>query len=125
MVSLAESHPLSLTLPPNLSQETLIPLAAILLEYPVAYVPASSDQANFLGGVPLNVFSCGLTSAFAEHVLMKFSCPSDVGLQAENLSPTKLMEGLMDRFQERLDLIGAGWVLSLEYHKETHDRVAL
>lgn len=102
----------------------LIPFAAFLLEYPIAYIPANPEQSSFLPGVHLDVYECTLVTGVSSdtmpkpHVFMKFSCPS--GLSSRNIS-----DELTTRFFPRLEAVGLGSDFQVRRHQETHDRVAL
>lgn len=116
-----------------------VPLAAVLLEYPIAYVPAHADQTVFLAGVELDVYDCVLSFSQApdgrdtggdhngpyEHRLLKFSCPSRLAEEAPNLLPTRLIESMLARFEPRLDAAGCQCSLAVRHATETHDRVSL
>lgn len=112
-----------------------VPLAAVLLEYPVAYVPASAQQTSFLEGATLDVYECILTWTPAgaypaglqrgKHTLLKFSCPNTIGTTHPELSSDRLARRLKSRFQPRLQQIGFSCALSVIHTTETHDRVAL
>lgn len=122
--------PLSKTLSRNLSraQGTTIPMAAVLIEYPVAYVPASLEQESFLSNVPLDVYECVLNfnNSLNQHILLKFSCPS--GIAKENpdiLGPSRIVERLIATFQPRLHSVIPGTELVVRHSSETLDRVAL
>ncbi|KAF9493179.1 hypothetical protein BDN71DRAFT_1591201 [Pleurotus eryngii] len=82
VIQLPESHP-----------SAMIPPAAVLLEYPVAYAPPPEPASfTFLGGIGLDVYEVILISSSSEsrqHTLLKFSCPH--GLD-EGLSPEVVKE---------------------------------
>src|SRR4051812_31910616 len=95
-----EPLPASFSLPDSIPIDAAVPLAAILLDYPVAYVPSVSHN-NFLGGVPLNFYECHLSVKTKRdnkdtHTIMKFSCPTDLmtvdmeGGNAALLQPEKM-----------------------------------
>ncbi|KAA1469864.1 hypothetical protein DENSPDRAFT_648321 [Dentipellis sp. KUC8613] len=108
------------------TQEVLVPLAAILLEYPVAYVPSSSEQSDFLENTPLDVYEYLLTGEDSkQHQLLKFSCPSAIGSLHPRLSPHALMLRMKTLFERRLGAAGIQQTLSMTHHVETHARVAL
>jgi len=133
----AQTEPLqtSIVLPGHLTQQTLIPLAAFLLEYPVAYVPASSEQTIFLNGVPLDVYECFVElhpsfilrgkPAILSHTLLKFSCPSTLCLENDRLSVAVLKEQLRDRFKSRSENIEEYYRLEVRHDMKTLDRVGL
>ncbi|KAF8843289.1 hypothetical protein BDN67DRAFT_964685 [Paxillus ammoniavirescens] len=123
---------LSFTLPEALTQEVLVPLAAVVIDYPVAYVPASSEQTSFLSGEVLDVynvsFKCPSSSASAsnlqkEHVVLMFSCPRVLVSKHAELSPAALTEKLRVKFESRLESLGIH--MSVTHHTQTLDRVAL
>ena len=80
--------PFSISLPPNLSLGETVPLAAFLLDYPIAYVPQISSNSHstpiFLADVVVNTYECtlvplkdNLPDRNIQHdmLVMKFSCP--------------------------------------------------
>ncbi|KIM64714.1 hypothetical protein SCLCIDRAFT_1212773 [Scleroderma citrinum Foug A] len=107
--AMASQGALSFFLPDNLTQVVLVPLAAVLIDYPVAYMPVSPSQTAFLGAEPLDVY--------------EFSCPRKLADTCPRLSHTHLVQRLEDIFTPRLDKIGAGIIV--RHHTETLDRVAL
>ncbi|KAK7048051.1 thioredoxin-domain-containing protein [Favolaschia claudopus] len=107
-------------LPPSLAQHTLIPLAGVLLGYPVAYVPDSiSESSTFLAQVPLDVYTCHARSPSwtSPHTFLKFSCPAVL------VDREQIVASLMVRFEPRLDELGIR--LDVAYSREVMDRVAL
>ncbi|KDQ62316.1 hypothetical protein JAAARDRAFT_203477 [Jaapia argillacea MUCL 33604] len=108
-----------------------IPLAAIVLEYPIAYVPMHTPHPTpFLSGVPLDVYEVTLSlSSGVRHVMMKFSCPASVGMDyPERLSSDRLKERLRERFRARLEAMvggGNGGDVEIGHRVEVLDRVAL
>lgn len=122
----------TLPLPQGLTQDVLVPLAGFLLEFPVAYVVPSEQQASgFLGDVPLDVYECDVlrgNNAHASsetHVLFQFSCPCNVGLDHEELSLGAMSRRVCERFASRLDSLGANATLKVKHYIVTQDRVAL
>jgi len=116
----------------GLTQEILVPLAATLISYPVAYVPASVIQTSFLGGQPLDVYEAIVfpetrhTSSsrnFRQHTLLKFSCPCSLAERDHKLSPNRITNRLQSQFQGRLLSIGLS--LSVQHQVKTLERVAL
>ncbi|KAF9241112.1 hypothetical protein BU15DRAFT_73591 [Melanogaster broomeanus] len=96
---------LSFSLPEGLTQEILVPLAAVVIDYPVAYVPASSEQTSFLGGDALDIYDVSCKGPLSlhstdpsrleqEHVVLKFSCPHALVSKHPELSPGALTEKL-------------------------------
>lgn len=117
----------------GLTQENLVPLAATLIGYPVAYVPISVDQTSFLSGHSLDVYeatvvpaaSCtsSLQSSNQSHILLKFSCPRSLSETNRELFPERITKRLQSQFLERLSSIGSS--LLVHHHVEVVDRVAL
>lgn len=103
---------------PALAPATLIPLAAVLLGYPVAYVPADDADGAFLAHTPLDVYTCTVR-AHAPHTLLKFSCPAGLS----GLAPPQITDVLATRFGPRVRELGLA--LSIEHATEVMDRVAL
>lgn len=127
---------LTITLPAGLSARTSVPLAALVLEYPVAYCPPVTVSSPFLSSVTLDVYqvclklqmSPDLKGDTSNHSILKFSCPSELGISyPERLSPVIMMEKLQSFFDSRL----ADWtpqstaVVTVHHDIETLDRVAL
>ncbi|KAF4617287.1 hypothetical protein D9613_006112 [Agrocybe pediades] len=97
------------------SAEALVPLAAIMLDYPVAYVPCMS-QNNVLGGRQLDFYEFLLTidapnedwAGEKAHTIMKFSCPAELREESNpsnpsnHLCPEHLKEAMAHMFQTRL-----------------------
>ncbi|KIJ62644.1 hypothetical protein HYDPIDRAFT_30241 [Hydnomerulius pinastri MD-312] len=125
----------SFTLPDTLTQEALVPLAAILIDYPVAYVPASSGQTSFLAREPLDVYEVSFKAKSStdcvantiigdrEWVLLKFSCPQVLASEHPELLPAMLTEKLYAQSESCLS--GIGMCMSVVHRVETLDRVAL
>lgn len=113
----------------QLTIEDMVPLAAVLLEYPVAYVPISSEQTAFLGGEPLIICECHLVDAAlvppVRHSLIKFSCPRVIGQEHDRLTSRQLTERLRERFIPRIRDADTRLILDIEISMETLDRVAL
>lgn len=107
---------------PITSPTVAVPLAALLLEYPIAYVPEDVSRP-VLSHVPLNIFQCFLNIEDQRHNLLKFSCPAD--LDAAQTQPDELIaqlrRSLEIRVSKRFPLAG----LDIERTKETMERVAL
>ena len=123
---------LSLSLPDTFTEEILIPLAAVMIGYPVAYFPASPAQTSFLEGETLDVYTISFEETTPwgsildlkeEHVLLKFSCPQVLVSNYAELSPGTLLEKLKAEFTVRLGHIGMHILVT--HHTETLDRVAL
>lgn len=113
-----------LSLSPTLEITDIVPLAAYLLEYPVAYVPCSEEQTSFLAGAALDVYECTFQAAEA-HIVLKFSCPSGIGELHPELSAGRLVESLRHRFGLRLRAAGLPDNLIVQHHMKTYDRVSL
>lgn len=107
----------------------MVPLAAILLDYPVAYVPTSCDQTAFLSGETLDVYECRLVhpghSTVDGHTLLKFSCPNATGVEYSYLSPQRLVDRMKERFVTKLQAIDSRITLDINTSTEKFDRVAL
>ncbi|KAH7923838.1 hypothetical protein BV22DRAFT_1014611 [Leucogyrophana mollusca] len=116
----------SFDFPTDLTPVVLVPLAAYLIEYPVASVPSSTEQTSFLSGQLLHVYEATIqdpSSLSSSHTLLKFSCPVVVTHESLQLSTTQVVERLQSRFSSRLENLGM--VLNVHYHTVTLDRVAL
>ncbi|KAJ3996914.1 hypothetical protein F5050DRAFT_1807297 [Lentinula boryana] len=134
----------TIILPQGLSASLTVPLAAILLEYPVAYCPSATIGSPFLTSVTLDVYEVRLmlnsedvdTSSQRKPTpspedeerdhrsVLKFSCPSGLGHSSPNLSHQTIKEQLQSCFDHRL----ANFLhrdLSVHHTIETLDRVAL
>jgi CRP-like cAMP-binding protein len=117
----------------GLTQDNLVPLAATLIGYPVAYVPISADQTSFLSGQPLNVYEAivvpgtpcasSLRGSNQPHSLLKFSCPRLLAETNRELSPERVTKRLQSQFRESLSSIELS--LLVHHHVEVMDRVAL
>jgi len=99
------SSSLSFTLPAHVSLETVVPLAAVLLDYAVAYVP-SAGYENVLSGIPLDFYECILAyhkagGQEATHTVMKFSCPAGLA-QGGPTGSERIIQALQTMFAERL-----------------------
>jgi len=123
---------LTYTPPEPLDASALVPLAALLLEYPLAYVPLPAGQSGYLSGVPLDVYECGLSWAeqplgypSERHMVLKFSCPCAIGLEEKALHPSALVERLKNCFGTRLADAGFSGKLIVHHCIETLPRVAL
>jgi hypothetical protein len=105
----------------------LIPLAGVLLEYPIAYVvPPETDV--FLSHVPLDVYTCtvhfpGADKSNTTHTLLKFSCPAALAHVDVAFVPAALLRALQTRFGPRL--AAHGMTLRVEHTTSTLPRVAL
>ncbi|KIM89222.1 hypothetical protein PILCRDRAFT_2484 [Piloderma croceum F 1598] len=125
------NNPISVISSQELTQDLMIPVAAILLEYPVAYVPTSGagDQTAFLSRELLDVYECLLMNAgigtHNRHTLMKFSCPNVIGVEHTELSPHRLIERMKERFVPRLQVVDSHTTLDIQVLAGKFDRVAL
>ncbi|KAF9483475.1 hypothetical protein BDN70DRAFT_799584 [Pholiota conissans] len=111
-----DSLPASFSLPAGVTLESAVPLAAVLLDYPIAYIPSTSSNA--LSGVPLDLYECVLTFGNSDgatesdvkhntHTIMKFSCPAKMGDKSpDRCLPEKLILQLKELFATRMHLIG-------------------
>jgi hypothetical protein len=106
-------------------ESLLVPLAAFLLEYPVAYVPLDARQTTFLSNIPLDVYECVLEDSGEEHTLLKFSCPQCVSQSVARLAPDEVQKRLMERFQPRLRAVDYPGRLEVRCTRETLPRVGL
>jgi len=110
---------------PTTEAKDIIPLAAIILEYPVAYVPTSSQQTSFLSGVELDVYECSLAlgekDTTTPHVFLKFSSPHDL---STNIA-FDFQNALTSRFSERCRNAGIGGTVTVRKYQQKFDRVAL
>ncbi|KAJ7250840.1 hypothetical protein B0H12DRAFT_656028 [Mycena haematopus] len=121
---LAALHELAATtprLPPDLEPRTAIPLAGVLLGYPVAYISDAGDA--FLAQALLDVFTCRVRGPTWEHAFLKFSCPAVLAAAHPELAPSSIVASLKTRYEPRLKELGLG--LLVEHSTEIVDRVAL
>lgn len=118
--------PLSFSLS-DLTLETVVPLAAILLDYLVAYVPYP-PYPNTLSGVPLDVYECILTisshdsTADWKHSFIKFSCPTTSREDFTQLKSENVILKLAAMFADRLGTT-RGASIRVKHSSETVDRV--
>ncbi|KAI0770244.1 hypothetical protein C8Q74DRAFT_884994 [Fomes fomentarius] len=112
----------------------MVAFSACILEFPVAYVPASglSGGDAFLSGVPLDVYECILVhretkalSQSPEHVMLKFSCPQPIGHGVQELAAGRLVERLREHFEDQVQKFATSYRLLVRHHVETLYRVAL
>ncbi|KAH9846375.1 hypothetical protein C2E23DRAFT_853288 [Lenzites betulinus] len=111
---------------------TLVAFAACVLEFPVAYVPASQGSYAFLAGVPLDVYECVLRVDASvggglpeTHTMARFTCPHCVAETHTGLRPEGILRLLRDRFEGRLREAGFPGSMTVRHFVETRDRVAL
>lgn len=120
---------LSFTLPPHVSLETAVPLAAVLLDYAVAYVPNAGHE-NVLSGIPLDFYECILAyhktrGQEATHTIMKFSCPAGL-TQGGPTSSERIIQELQTMFAERLSQSGdETMVVTVVHTVQSLDHVAI
>ncbi len=88
-----DSSSTTLRLPDALSPCVTVPLAALLLEYPVAYVPEAGPGPMH---VTLQVYECSITlpPGLTGIGVVKFSCP-------QGIAETVECWGLRDRYEAR------------------------
>jgi hypothetical protein len=121
--------PLSFSLLSDTTFETVVPLAAILLDYLVAYVPYPS-YPNTLSNVPLDVYEYILTIPSHDsmldlnHSIIKFSCPTSLREDFTQLKPENITLKLTAIFADRLSAARAGGAtIHVKHSSETVDRV--
>ena len=121
--------PLSFSLPSDTTIETIVPLAAILLDYLAAYVPYPS-YPNTLSGVALDFYEYILTIPSHDsmldlnHSIIKFSCPASLRENFAQLKPETVILKLTVMLADRLSVAGAGGVtIHVKHSSETVDRV--
>jgi hypothetical protein len=118
---------LSFTLP-RVSSETAVPLAAVLLDYAVAYVPSAGHE-KALSGIPLDFYECIVAyhkagGQEATHTVMKFSCPAGLA-QGGPTSSERIIRELQTMFAERLSQSGDETMAVTVVHTvQTLDHVA-
>ncbi len=125
----------SLQLPQDIFLPALIPLAAIILDYPVAYIPASAHQMSFLSSVPLVVYRCYVRirepagekcdDVGEQHLLLQFSCPEQLTDASSSLGLDRVVSQLETTFQPRVTQFLPGSTFHVEQEHITLDRVAL
>ena len=130
-VSFVDSMPSSISLPEGMPLSNAVPLAAVLLEYEVAYVPPDTPTgpAVFLSGVTVNTYECFLDLRLpdSDHIILKFSCPRALAISYPiQLGPDEIVRRLTAKLGERLAQIGDFTVsLRLVCGSITLDRLAL
>ena len=145
----ASPFPVTLTLPaipPDLS----VPLAAILLDYSIAYVPDSdsnsaSSAAKSFSGALVDFYECVLSFRNLEEqdhhdqldsskkgskqrhdnqaqscTIMKFSCPAILSDSHPELKSDRIIEKLNALFAQRLQTLGDPSLLQVDAYKTTH-----
>ncbi|KAG6890622.1 hypothetical protein C0995_006598 [Termitomyces sp. Mi166 len=124
-VAAQTTFPPSFTMKSNLPAESAIPLAAVLLEYPVAYVPTTLDSP-FLSKVTLDVYECILSFGETVHTLFKFSCPSELGQQYSHIfSSSQIIASLTDNYLPRICTMAPTVSFEVLHTSQNLDRVAL
>ncbi|PPR04103.1 hypothetical protein CVT24_010676 [Panaeolus cyanescens] len=107
--------PLSISFPEDMSTTVAVPVAGVLLDYLVAYVPESAEAAP-LSNISLDFYEViiiskghtppsrtgtkGTTDTF-RHSIMKFSCTSSLS-GMEDLQPQTIIDRLQTLFEGRL-----------------------
>ena len=127
--SLASSEAIFLSDDVQFGLNVAVPIAAILLEYPVIYVPTSANQLTFLSGEPLHVYECLLNNEIhgtlpQDHSLLKFSAPCRVST-IPRLSPENIENKLKTLYETRLKDSGCNLTLTVQHDTKVFDRVAL
>ncbi|KAG1715731.1 hypothetical protein ID866_1447, partial [Astraeus odoratus] len=130
------SRGLSFTFSEKLTPQILVPLAAVLIDYPVAYVPISPDETAFLQGEILDVYDVAFRKDALTHgsdrpsfidthefTFLRFSCPRRLADSCPELSTAYLTQKLKNKFTPRLEEIGAR--VHVSHRIEKLDRVAL
>ncbi|KAH9480664.1 hypothetical protein JR316_0007264 [Psilocybe cubensis] len=130
--------PSSHTLPSDIPMELAVALAAIFLDYPIAYVPSVSHQ-NALSGKPLDFYECSLTYFEGNgrreenpreitHTIMKFSSPVELWTCRPNeymqLQPQSVIENLRNMFQKRIQNLRGVRIIAVEHCTRTLQHVA-
>ena len=116
----SDGQPHPILLPGGIRMEDAVPLAALILDYPVAYVPTSppgNTAPVFLSGVPVRTYECVVT--FGSHSIpsgsfarrerssvMKFSCPQSLEEEEAILLPQAVVDELTCLFEGRLAKTG-------------------
>jgi hypothetical protein len=121
--------PLSFSLTSDATFEIVVPLAAILLDYLMAYVPYPS-YPNTLSGVPLDFYECIITIPGHDsmlnlnHPIIKFSCPAGLQEEFTQLKPENVTLKLAAIFADRLSAARVGGVIAhIKHSSETVGRV--
>ncbi|KAG9028156.1 hypothetical protein FRB95_006805 [Tulasnella sp. JGI-2019a] len=122
---------------------SLVALAGLLLEYPIAYLPiptaipdlqpaavdddSGSDFDVLLSGVEMQIFSCelNLSPTQAPHRFMKFSCPTATVQVIEARHGQSFTEQIIARWNDRLSLVPASGHISVRTQTGTFERLAL
>jgi len=119
-----------LTIPSSHDTSTsdIIPFAAVILEYPIAYVPVSPDQSAFLPWEVLDAYECILMieegKTKTRCTICKFSCPKSLSHYG-GLGIDQLQEMLGKLFTTRVKCTDVEGHVEVRHHQETHERVAL
>jgi len=131
--SVVDSMPSSISLPEGMPLSNAVPLAAVLLDYEVAYVPPDTPTgpAVFLSGVTVNTYECLLDlllpGSSVHHTILKFSCPRALAISyPTQFGSDEIVRRLTAKFGERLAQIGDFTVsLRIVCGSITLDRLAL
>jgi hypothetical protein len=113
-------------------ERLLVPLAGILLEYPVAYVLVGINSADSvsLSSIPLDVYECLIQHGAAHPLLpkhtslLKFSCPQSIALRDPTLAKDVMIEKLVKRFNPRVYGANMGHLI-VNHTVQTMDRIVL
>ena len=107
--------------------QDIIPLAAVLLEYPVAYILDNTIKGPFLSNIDLQVFACSLwlgdalsSATEGRHTFLQFSYPDSLVEQVGDIA-----QQLHTRFTRRFTVAGIPHTLEIGSRTERLDRVAL
>ena len=133
--------PLSLTLPESLGFDVTVPLAAVILDYDVAYAPVISSHFGsfpmFLSGVPVSTYECilhleldvaGLSNPpeMSRITVMKFSCPKPLeDVNPQRFLPDVISERLTNRLRSRLTETGVKAAVEVIHETAVYERLAL
>jgi hypothetical protein len=128
--------PLSFSLPDSLHFGITVPLAAVILDYDVAYVPAleiakSSAFPIYLSGVPVTTYECLLSWDTEDHetsriMVMKFSCPKPLEeIDSKRFSTETISKRVSDRLRSRLQEAGVKASVKILHETVVHERLAL
>ncbi|KJA21246.1 hypothetical protein HYPSUDRAFT_216543 [Hypholoma sublateritium FD-334 SS-4] len=138
LTSTRDSLPPSFSLPTDVTVQVAVPLAALLLDYPIAYVPSVSNP-HALSGCPLDFYECVLISSAhechsdakshavqrKEHTIMKFSCPAQLqDMDPEHFQPASIVSQLNEVFSKRLGLVEDPTLgCDVIHTTQTHDHI--
>ncbi|KAH6891758.1 hypothetical protein BKA70DRAFT_1119723 [Coprinopsis sp. MPI-PUGE-AT-0042] len=131
--------PLSFSLPEFLHFSAAVPLAAVIIDYDIAYVPTldnnkSSSFPIFLSGIPVSTYECILhwdsegkdgvpTSRIT---VMKFSCPKPLEeTDPHRFSIDVISKRLVNRLRSRLEEADFAAAIEVLHETAVHERLAL